>query len=308
MALVKLAVLITAALGAMAASDTMGPAAFMWPPDRVWNAQIDNTSPCGSVASPGNRTNFPLEDGLVSLTAQDDSYSVIMSISFKNGIPSSPLILPPSPPNLTNQYHLPLSDPKTQSDFTYTINPVPVPELDPGHTCLRIPSPPETIAPGTNATIQLRYTADFDRPENQTFYACADITYVRAAEFNAADVPCFNATSDQDVPAPTATGSPTNLPGHGDNGPPLTSATGTPASQQADGGTLSRGAIAGAVVGSVVGLGVILGLGLMFYRERQKKRRLERQRDSARGVGWRADAPGKDSASAGSFAMGDMAR
>lgn len=40
--------------------DDMGPAAFMWPPDRVWSAAADNTSPCGSVASPSNRTDFPL--------------------------------------------------------------------------------------------------------------------------------------------------------------------------------------------------------------------------------------------------------
>lgn len=38
----------------------MGPAAFLWPPDRLWNAGIDNTPPCGSVASVGNRTQFPL--------------------------------------------------------------------------------------------------------------------------------------------------------------------------------------------------------------------------------------------------------
>lgn len=40
--------------------DDMGPAAFMWPPDRVWSAAADNTSPCGSVADAGNRTEFPL--------------------------------------------------------------------------------------------------------------------------------------------------------------------------------------------------------------------------------------------------------
>jgi hypothetical protein len=38
----------------------MGPVAFMWPSDRVWAAKDDNTAPCGSVARPGNRTDFPL--------------------------------------------------------------------------------------------------------------------------------------------------------------------------------------------------------------------------------------------------------
>jgi len=185
---------------------------------------------------------------------------------------------------------------------------MPIGEVDPGHTCLSVANPPSNIAAGTNATIQLKYTADFDKPENQTFYACADITYVR--DFNAADVPCFNATSDEDVPAPTATGVPTDLPGHGDNGPPLVSqsATASAAPQGSGGGGLSKGAIAGAVVGSIVGFLAVVGLGVFFYRERKKRQRLERQRDSARGVGWRADDPGKDSVSAPSIRMDPVSK
>jgi len=40
----------------------MGPAAFMWPPDRTWSAATDNTAPCGSVGFVGNRTDFPLSE------------------------------------------------------------------------------------------------------------------------------------------------------------------------------------------------------------------------------------------------------
>lgn len=40
--------------------DDMGPAAFMWPPDRVWDAAVDNHAPCGSRAAPRNRTDFPM--------------------------------------------------------------------------------------------------------------------------------------------------------------------------------------------------------------------------------------------------------
>lgn len=40
--------------------EDMGPAAFMWPPDRVWSGDMDNKAPCGSRASAGNRTNFPM--------------------------------------------------------------------------------------------------------------------------------------------------------------------------------------------------------------------------------------------------------
>jgi hypothetical protein len=39
---------------------TMGPAAFMWPSDRPWSADVDNLAPCGSSAGVGNRTNYPL--------------------------------------------------------------------------------------------------------------------------------------------------------------------------------------------------------------------------------------------------------
>lgn len=50
---------------AAATSDTMGPAAFMWPPDRVWTAEKDNTAPCGSPAKAGDRTEFPLSEFIV---------------------------------------------------------------------------------------------------------------------------------------------------------------------------------------------------------------------------------------------------
>jgi hypothetical protein len=56
-----MALVVTAAYAAEEAEyDNMGPAAFMWPADRVWSADADNTAPCGSTAGPGNRTDFPL--------------------------------------------------------------------------------------------------------------------------------------------------------------------------------------------------------------------------------------------------------
>ena len=197
------------------------------------------------------------------------------------------------------------SDPKSLSDFTRT-GPI-ITEIDPGHTCYTIADPPAGTLPGTNATLQIEYIADFDRPENQTFYACADITYVPASEVNLADKPCFNSTSPDDVPAPTTTGEPTHLPGHGADGPPLSTAK--PGS--ANGNKLSKGAIAGIVVGSVIGFALVVGLGLLFYREKKRKNRLIRQRDSARGIGWSAaggggDAPRKDSASASAASGGSI--
>jgi hypothetical protein len=53
------------------ASDTMGPAAFWWPPDRTWSAETDNTGPCGSVANVGDRTEFPLSKPLSILLTSD---------------------------------------------------------------------------------------------------------------------------------------------------------------------------------------------------------------------------------------------
>lgn len=81
----------------------MGPAAFLWPPDRTWGAAQDNTPPCGSSAGVTNRTEFPLSkqatsstklqyfvtkqhlaNGEVSLVLQDESYNVNLAISYQN--------------------------------------------------------------------------------------------------------------------------------------------------------------------------------------------------------------------------------
>lgn len=51
---------LTAAVASAAEYEDMGPAAFMWPSDRVWSAAADNNAPCGSIAAPENRTNFPM--------------------------------------------------------------------------------------------------------------------------------------------------------------------------------------------------------------------------------------------------------
>ena len=58
-AVAGLAMLASAAMAQMTSED-MGPAAFMWPKDRVWSAAADNTAPCGSIAGAGNRTLFPM--------------------------------------------------------------------------------------------------------------------------------------------------------------------------------------------------------------------------------------------------------
>ncbi|KAK1971945.1 hypothetical protein LY78DRAFT_12244 [Colletotrichum sublineola] len=250
--------------------DEMGPAAFMWPADRVWSGDMDNQEPCGSRSGVGNRTEFPLIGGKVALVAQDDYYNTKISISYKN-------------------------DPTSNSDFTTVIQERSVADLDPGHTCVEIPDPPASVAAaGSNATLQIVYRADWDAPHNQTFYACADITYVEAAAFRTR-IPCFNATEpgEDDVAAtehPSASSS--ALGGGGSS------------SSSSSSGRLSGGAIAGVVIGAVAGFGLLVGVALFLYRRSQQKKRssrLARMEESARrSEHWSA---GKDSASQNSVQL-----
>ncbi|GAD97854.1 hypothetical protein ANI_1_2002014 [Paecilomyces variotii No. 5] len=226
-------------------SNDMGPAAFLWPPDRAWVATEDNIPPCGSSAGVGNRTNFPLTNAAVALVLQDESYSINLAVSYDN-------------------------DPQSIDDFTTIVSSKDFPELYPGHECYAVPNPPSNITPGTNATLQIKYSSDFDTPQNQTFYACSDITYVPSSEFKV-DIPCFNvSTEDPEVVSSQIAG-------------PSTSATSTAGTTKATGGTaksdnnsLSGGDIAGIVVGSVVGGCLILGILFFLWRlYRQRARREE---------------------------------
>jgi hypothetical protein len=63
------------------AAKSMGPVAFMWPPDREWGATQDNRSPCGSASGVSNRTEFPLVNGQVALVMQEEAWHVQVSIA-----------------------------------------------------------------------------------------------------------------------------------------------------------------------------------------------------------------------------------
>ncbi|KID79378.1 uncharacterized protein G6M90_00g020290 [Metarhizium brunneum] len=263
MALLRLlAVLAMATSVATAAnpttSDDMGPAAFMWPEDRVWSAAADNTAPCGSVARVGNRTNFPLTNGQVALVDQKEAHSVQLSISYDD-------------------------DPKEDNDFTTLIKPEAMAELDKGHTCVNVQNPPPFIKAGANATFQIKYVASFDKPDKETFYACADITYVEFANFKE-KVPCFNATvpedSKKDTPTPTSDASKNS--GSASSG-------------------LSGGGTAGVVIGVVGGVALIAVAALLIYRRRQQRLRMLRQKFSPRNIkpdGQHRDSPSVRSESA----------
>ncbi|PNS21013.1 hypothetical protein CAC42_3350 [Sphaceloma murrayae] len=243
------------------AAKTMGPAAFMWPPDREWGAAQDNTAPCGSTAGVTNRTDFPLVNGQVALVMQDDSYYVQVGIAYNN-------------------------DPRTMEDFQVVIDDARLTELDPGHSCFPVPDPPSGTVAGSNATLQIRYTSDFETDRNETFYACSDIRYVLTTDFNY-QVPCFNASVDDfDVPAATAT------PSGGNAASATSSPTGAAVSAQTStaavsggGSGVSGGAIAGIVVGAIAGVALIAGA-LFLWRRKQQKKRIAMIAQSSRHVAW----------------------
>ncbi|KAF2255281.1 hypothetical protein BU26DRAFT_448617 [Trematosphaeria pertusa] len=220
---------------------SMGPVAFLWPPDRAWSATSDNTPPCGSSEGPSNRTLFPLSQGSVALSIADDAWKVAFRLAVSN-------------------------DPTTQAEFDdQVVNNIS--DIDPGHQCYKL-NQLESIEAGTNATIQLEYWAEYEgenNGNNQSFFACADVTFIRTEDFTA-QVPCFNVTSD-DFNAPSSTASSTGLP--------AASATGlaaTPSTSSASGssGGLSSGAKAGIAVGSIIGGLALIGMIAFFMWRRGK--------------------------------------
>jgi hypothetical protein len=191
------------------------------------------------------------------------------------------------------------TEPTSNADFTVLIPPQNFRELLRGHTCVTVPDAPRTITPGTNATLQIVYIADFDKPENQTFYACADITYVLESDFSTDLGYCFNATE----PNSDNNGSGTNTGGSG-------SATETPAPTTGSGDSgkkgLSGGAIAGIVIGCVAAGAIAGAAAFFFYRRRQQQKRIDEMTKSSRNVAWEHPPPGKDSTSQNSVRLQDM--
>ncbi|KAF2219151.1 hypothetical protein BDZ85DRAFT_268995 [Elsinoe ampelina] len=242
------------------AAKTMGPAAFMWPPDREWGAAQDNTSPCGSSSGVVNRTDFPLVNGQVALVMQDDSYYVQVGIAYAN-------------------------NPQSESDFSVVIDDARLTELDPGHACFAVPDPPSGTQADSNATLQIRYTSDFETDKNETFYACADIRYVLTQDFSY-NVPCFNASVD-DFTLPAATATPSSS-GTAASATTTPSGSAVPSSQtETDSGSgLSGGAIAGVVIGAIAGVALLVGGLLFLWRRKQQQNRNAQIAQSSRHVAW----------------------
>ncbi|CAG8981918.1 hypothetical protein HYALB_00009174 [Hymenoscyphus albidus] len=177
-ALISVSVADSTPHAAGAQGSVMGPVAFLWPADRPWSADADNTAPCGSSSGVGARTQFPLDNGAVSLSIAEEAYQVAFRIAYNN-------------------------DPLTASAFSEQIVHT-VEEVDPGHQCYRVPSTPMNITSGQNATIQLEYWSSYQEGSRQSFYACADVTLVDASAF-VGSIPCFNVTSTDFEPPVSAT-------------------------------------------------------------------------------------------------------
>ncbi|GKT95770.1 GPI-anchored protein (WSC2) [Colletotrichum tofieldiae] len=230
-------------LGNVIADDKMGPAAFLWPPDREWSADADNTAPCGSTNGPGVRTEFPLVNGKLALVTQDITRSVHLSVSYE-------------------------SDPKSVSDFETFLGPSEVGSLDLGHTCVTVPSAPEGTVAGANATYRMLYVSNFeDESKRETFYACADVTFV---DVFTNSIPCFNATvSDPDVDVDETVNVTTTDSG---GKTPHTAADFTAENSENGSSGLSGGAIAGAAVGAIAGVS-LLGLAAFFLWRRKNAKK-----------------------------------
>ncbi|KAJ4300940.1 hypothetical protein N0V90_003029 [Kalmusia sp. IMI 367209] len=224
----------------------MGPVAFLWPADRNWTAAADNIAPCGSADGPKNRTQFPLSQGAVALTIADEAWNVAIRLATGN-------------------------DPRSQEDFVDDQVVSNVSEVDPGHQCYKLQNL-DGITAGTNATIQMEYWGEFEgenNGNNQSFFACADITFVAPSDFKI-NAPCFNVTADE-FDDPSSTSSPTSSSSSSPtSGSSSSDTSGTAQPSNSGSGGLSPGAKAGIAVGAVIGGLAIIGIVAFFMWRRGK--------------------------------------
>ncbi|PPJ58134.1 hypothetical protein CBER1_02607 [Cercospora berteroae] len=159
----------------------VGPAAFLWPPERPFSAETDTISPCGSTRGVQTRTEFPMTNGRLALLARNKTRAVHVAISHSD-------------------------NPVAQDAFDIFDGPQQI-QLGVGHTCIWAPDAPAGVAVGANATFQVFYTTV---GAHDVHYACADVTYVDSGAFDEL-VPCFNATRPSSL-NPRTIASPTAFP------------------------------------------------------------------------------------------------
>lgn len=151
-----------------------------------------------------------------------------------------------------------IPDPTENKDFTAIED---FPDLVPGHECYDVTNPPKNIASGSNATLQISYLSTFDTDKNETYYACADITYVELSAFKEF-VFCRNITAPETTSTSTSTASSTAT---------ASTSTSTSSSSSSKGSGLSGGQIAGIVIGSLMGVALIaVGAFLLWSRHQRQ--------------------------------------
>ncbi|KAK0610963.1 hypothetical protein B0T14DRAFT_500153 [Immersiella caudata] len=220
----------------------MAPLGFMWPVERTWEDEHGMAAPCGSASGPKlERTLFPTAGGALALDGKQKVYDLQLAVSF-------------------------YQDPKSNSDFTSVLSGVD--SLDFEHVCIPMPALTGAQA-GQNATLQLKYVAEWVDPHhshkrhtetNETFYSCADVTFVEQAQFSF-EIPCFNATAEEH-------GDHDEDHGHEDDHD-------HDHDHDHDDG-LSKEAIAGIVIGCVAAVAAIGLIGFYLYRKDRREKLLVR--------------------------------
>ncbi|ODV89893.1 hypothetical protein CANCADRAFT_97124 [Tortispora caseinolytica NRRL Y-17796] len=218
-------------------AQTMGPVAFLWPPDRPWNEDQDNIAPCGSASGVGNRTAFPIDQGYIALVAQEEGWDIAVRIAYSD-------------------------DPTNIADF----DPVRgnISEIGEGHLCVQMPDQTSSIQVGDPATLQIEYRS-LEGSENETFYACADITFVSLETWIASNDGtnmCFNATEDE-FSFGTQTYSLTALPtesGDAGTGPDTTTTTQATSTTSEDSSTTVPASSGSRSAGNTIAVPSFVGL------------------------------------------------
>lgn len=196
------------------------------------------------------------------------------------------------------------SDPTSNGDFETVIAATRIPELNSGHMCYPVPNPAVDVEAGSNATLQIRYTSDWENDRNETYYACADIIYVSTSQFTT-QVPCFNATIEDFEVSDVDDDNEDNDSDNDNNSQSATSSD-AEVSASASSSGLSGGAIAGIVVGVVAGVGVLLGTVVVLWRRKQQRKRIREQEASVRNVKWEDPMESGSNASNGDVALSDL--
>ena len=275
-------------------SSLQRPLAVIWPPQRENRGAQASTPPCGVPMGSSNRTEYPLSEllfrailyislqqpagGHIKLQVQQEIEHVQVAIAHMIGMRSSS-----SNKHACSTYSQERLDPLTNEDFALVFNASQTPALDRGQSCFSLPDPPISVQAGTNATLQVTYSAAPSIEERETLYSCADIVYVPSSMVNDQGA-CFN-TSDIGSTTTTTTRIP-QMPPSSSSGP-LTSPSYDPISQSTS-PDMPAGIVLGFVIGSIIGTGtvtMVIAALVYSWRARRQPDYVDEGHLTARAVG-----------------------